>query len=400
MDRSYVLNKLNVNFKQFKEISMCVSNGFQPFVLNIFPHIQSQQTFPSLHEFVGTGGSIYNVLLQLQNGSGASGTSDRLLMERFQKGCASIEFMPVMKLSGRVEPINFDSSSSSFLSSATPLANVGTPTAQHSEPATNNNAHKRDVNVKRIPNDLHTFIGQRLPDELFFYQSIGLYAFELCEVLVHDNEVERTPSDMAVTPLYEHYIESSLEVKGKTLNLLANSLNRYYQFKKLHLTTYFKQAEKFDLVQKFQPPVYLSLKSLIIKHTTARSFDLNTLLSSLANDYLSDNTEISDDDSKISSNYELISTALIRAFVLYGLVSYGNSSKQFALTKWGEALQYITTTGKNQELLTLTLLFFKCNNTPILKLESLIKPNDLRTTNKKFKNAANLIAKFAAFQVI
>ncbi|QPG72861.1 hypothetical protein FOA43_000163 [Brettanomyces nanus] len=376
LDKSNIFSKLNLSPKQFKDISMCIGNGFQPFTLNIFPHIPSQSTFTALHHFVLNGGSIYNTLLGL--------TDDGRSFEIYMKGCSALRFMPVLKLNGRVEPrqINSDASCLSVPSSGIPNSS-GTDSSSI-----------KGTSSEKVPEDMHEFIGQRLPDELFFYQSIGLTTFDLCETLVHSNAVERLPPDMALTSLYRRLVTSdnSLDIRGKTINLLANSLNRYYQFKKLKLTTYFNGSEEYELVQRMSPPIFLSLQPLLIRHATARSFDLVTLLSSLSDDFLAECTiprkASNSDDTKISTNYELISTSLMRTLLLYGFIKEG----EFKFNAWGDALRCIARSSYNSQYLLLVLWFFK--QFPDLKLSDLLEPYDLHSINKKHKEQAILISKF------
>ncbi|VEU23873.1 DEKNAAC104879 [Brettanomyces naardenensis] len=375
LDRSIILARLSLTPKQFKDISMCVGNNFQPFTLNIFPHIPSQSTFPALHHFVLNGGSIFNTLLSL-------GENSRT-MELYMKGCSALQFMPVMKVNGRVEPLQIDNDAS-FLS---------TPSKVPSTASTDGSSVK-EASIEKIPEDMHEFIGQRLPEELFFYQSVGITAFDLCENLVHTNAVERLPLDMALTPLYQRLVTSdqSLELSGKILNLLANPLNRYYQYKKLSLTTYFNGARRYELVQRITPPLYFSLRKLLVRHTTAKSFDLVSLLSGLTDDFLIESTvepPKSGDSVHISTNYELVSTALVRSFVLYGFVK----ENEFKLTSWGHAFDYVAH-GFNSEYLLLILFFFK--QFPDLNLSELIEPNDLKSINREHNKQAVLISKFLA----
>ncbi|KAH3665941.1 hypothetical protein OGAPHI_004130 [Ogataea philodendri] len=375
--RSSTLRKLNLTSKQFRDISMCVGNGFQPYSLNIFPHIPSAPTFPSLHEYVLNGGSVYNSLLGLPNG-------DRF-MEIFQKGCASLDFTPVLKVNGRVELLQTDSDAS-FLSSVSASPAATSSTASPDPPSDPS---------KRIPNDLHEVIGQRLPDELFFYQSVGLTALELSETLIHGTQVERLPLDMAVTPLYQRLIteDESLEMRGKTLNLFANSLNRYYQFKKLRLATFFNGSQEYEIVQRMTPPLFLKLKPLLIRHTTARSFQLTSFLSGMSAEFLEDNVVAKADEegARISTSYEVISTGLLRTLYVYGFLT----ENDYKLTEWGQVLPQVSRS-VNVETLLLLLIFFKRFQS--LKADDILQPTDFKTTNAQFKNAAIFISKILSLK--
>ncbi|KAG7832024.1 hypothetical protein KL920_000359 [Ogataea angusta] len=379
LEKSSVLRKLNLSPKQFKDLSMCVGNGFQPYNINIFPHIPSSPTFPSLHEFILNGGSIYNSLLALPNGG--------RYMEIYQKGCASLDYTPVLKVNGRTELLQMDTDAS-FLSSV-----AASPKALNSSNASTEATPSEPS--RRIPDDLHEVIGQRLPDELFFYQSIGLTAFELCETLIHGTQIERLPLDMSVTPLYQKLVcdEESLEIRGKTLNLFANSLNRYYQFKKLRLETVFNGRQVYELVQRMTPPLYLKVKPLLVRHTTARSFQLAAFLSGVSDEFLEDNVVAKADEegTRISTSYEIISTGLIRTLYIYGFLS----ERDFKLTEWGKLLPQLSKS-INVETLFLLLIFFKRFSE--LRADDILQPNDLKTDNEQYRNAAIFISKILSLQ--
>ncbi|OWB66887.1 hypothetical protein B5S30_g2233 [[Candida] boidinii] len=406
LDKSSILNKLNLNSKQFKDISMVVGNGFQLKTLNILPHIPTLPTFPSLHDFILNGSSIYNTLLSSPNKS---------LMEDYRKGCSALEFMPVLKLNGRVEPIQLKQDSNSFLSitTVTPTNSSGSSgTATTTSTITAASTASTVSSNTIIPNDLHEFIGQKLPDELFFYQSVGLNLFELCETLSNGVLIERLPLDVSLTTLYNKLLtnDNILDLRGQTLNLLSNSLNRYYQFKKLSMTTFFKiPSSNYELIQKRIPPTYLSLKPILIHHFAARSFEIITLLSGLSsNDEFLLNKTNNNTSEKISTNYELISTSLVRSFILLDLIN--KDSKR--LNNWGKSLKLISISKLNSnnnnnknpiEILLLILIFFKNLNKSI-KLDDLINPNDIKFQNSNLsdldKNSIILIIKFLSIYPI
>lgn len=369
MDKSAILNKLGLTAKQFQDVSMCVGNGFQPFALNILPQLPGQSTFLSLHHFVLNGGSVYNSLLGLGD--------NNYSFDLYVKGCCALDFMPVMKQSGVVEPVQNHDHTSVL---ATPK---GQPTPTSSSGSAGSDA------TASVPEEIHEFIGQRLPSELYFYQSVGITTFGLSETLIHNDAIERLPLDAAVTPLYEKIVTSddSLELKGKALHILAGSLNRYYQFKKLKLVTYFNRPQEYDLDQKVTPPLYTTtLRKLLVRHATARGFDLNTLVIGLSNDYLAECT--ADTTKTITSGHELISTALLRALLVYGLID-----EDYTLTAWGEAIPAVIAGSSHPEDLLRLLLFFKHSD---LSKQDLLSPADLNTLNQEFKDPAILICKILA----
>lgn len=379
LEYSTVLSKLNLSAKQFKDVSMCVGNVFQPFSLNIFgPIPPTEGIFEAYHHFVLNGGSIYNTLLALGI------ESDE--MSHYMKGCISIQFMPVLKVNGRVQPVQYNEKAP-FLSRPPTMTS---PPPQSSSTA-NSTATTTDESEK-IPEDLYQVIGQRLPDEVFFYQSVGLTTFYLSEMAVHSNAIERLPLDMSVTPLYERLVtgEFGRSILEKAMNVMTVPINRYFQFKKLKLTTYFNGSHEYEIDQKSSPPVYNQIRPLIVRHTTARSFDLTSLLSGMTDDFLTENTVSSGDSNdvhKIHTNFELISTALLRTLTLYGFIDISS----FKLTPWGELLSYVAGC-RDVRAVLLTLFLFR----QIGKLtpSDLIEPSDFGVKDNSDTDASILISKF------
>ncbi|KAF6014742.1 hypothetical protein HII12_001159 [Brettanomyces bruxellensis] len=370
LDRNNVFSNMNLSAKQFQDISMCVGNTFQPFVLEILPQMPTQSTFASLHHFVLNGGSVYNSILALGENSEE--------LERYMKGCASIRYMPILKTNGRVEPPQY-TSKASFLSHFTPTSPISGFGQKKIE----------ESSSEKLPEDIHALFGERLPDELFFYQSIGITAFQLFETLIHSNAVERLPLDMSPSELYKKVVTSDETVTlwSEDINIVANPINRYFQYKKLKLTTYFDGAKYYQIDQKIMPPLVSVLGPLLIRHATAKSFDLVSLLSILDNNFLMENTVNPRDNIKISTNFELISTSFVRALVQLGFIE----RKKFALTSWGEALEFVAHSFHPKYLL-LVLLFFK--EFPDLEPSDVLNPSDFRSTGKEDTENAILISKF------
>jgi len=370
LDRSNVFSKMNLSAKQFQDISMCVGNCFQPFVLNVFPQMPSQSTFASLHHFVLNGGSVYNSILALGE--------DSEELERYMKGCASIRYMPILKVNGRVEPLQY-TSKASFLSHFTPVS----PIAGFDQKKT------EESSSEKLPEDIHVLYGERLPDELFFYQSVGITCFGILETLIHSNAVERLPLDMLPSELYKEAVASdeTINLWSEDLNILANPINRYFQYKKLKLTTYFDGSEEYPIDQKIMPPLSSVLGSLLVRHATAKSFDLVSLLSIMDNDFLSENTVNPRVDIKISTNFELISTSFARSLVQLGFIE----TETFVLTPWGEALDFIAHSFHPKYLL---LILFLLKKFPDLEPSQILEPSDFRSTGKGDTDKAILIAKF------
>ncbi|KAG7869390.1 hypothetical protein KL918_000935 [Ogataea parapolymorpha] len=141
------------------------------------------------------------------------------------------------------------------------------------------------------------------------------------------------------------------------------------------------------------PPLYLKVKPLLVRHTTARSFQLAAFLSGVSDEFLEDTVVAKADEegSRISTSYEIISTGLIRTLYIYGFLS----ENDFTLTEWGKLLPQLSKS-VNVETLFLLLIFFKRFSE--LKADDILQPNDLKTDNKQYKNAAIFISKILSLQ--
>lgn len=120
------------------------------------------------------------------------------------------------------------------------------------------------------------------------------------------------------------------------------------------------------------PPLSSVLGSLLVRHATAKSFDLVSLLSIMDNDFLSENTVNPRVDIKISTNFELISTSFARSLVQLGFIE----TETFVLTPWGEALDFIAHSFHPKYLL---LILFLLKKFPDLEPSQILEPSDFRS---------------------
>lgn len=160
-------------------------------------------------------GSLFNMILATPDQSDI-GTPYAVI---FQRALASVLFQPVLKDSGKVGAID------------------------HSD---------------RVPSDMHEFIGQRLPDELYFYMSRGLIGPEMLDALTSGMLYEYAPLDGGSSTQYQDYIKNSQQqqARGWIFSYLVQALHRYFQFKNLECVTWFDQSIP---IPKINPPLYKSI---------------------------------------------------------------------------------------------------------------------------------------------
>ena len=93
---------------------------------------------------------------------------------------------------------------------------------------------------KTGPSDAHEFIGQRLPEEIYFYLSRGLLGSRVLNWRTRMEVLEITPLDGGLSPAYKDLVQARLKpLRTRTLALMTHTLNRYYQKNDVELTCWF-----------------------------------------------------------------------------------------------------------------------------------------------------------------
>lgn len=319
IEKKTVLSELHLSHRQFKELAVTLGCDIQPYSLTAnfanFPHDRDE--FLWLHEFTLGGNSVYDVIL-----ANSKKTGSTVDLNRFKDGMSTLEYLPVMKVNGRVE--------------------VGMEPEGGFDPA----------GELQVPNDIHDFISQRLPHEYYFYQLIGLVDSKLLEVLAFGVYLELPPLDGGNTAQYLALVNSSsnFEIKNKTLNLLTGSMARYFQMKKIHYDKWFGQQAEFEF--RLPKPLYFLLNGIVVRSDTAE-FALAKFLPAL--EHISSGPV--SEATRLKNANEVISTALARVLYLYGFVNSDRS-----LTEWGQILAKLDVSGLSNlqiESLLLVLIYFK-----------------------------------------
>lgn len=377
LDNKQFLSNLNLNFKQFRDISMCVGNVFQPFQLISGTSSSFKSLLQSTHN--GTFNAYSTLSSNSTAATGNSGDSRRL--KKFTNGCTFLEFCPVLKSNGRVEPVNFEIQDS--------LLNQGSSSV-------------KNLTDKKLPSQLIDIFGNHFPDELYFYQSIGLEVFKLIESLSFANYVERLPLDMTNDRVYEKMVccNSSMKIKETVFNLLTGSIHRYYQNKKIIMNTYYSNIPTLHSID-FKFSSNNAIKNLIVRHTTAKSFDLSSVLLNLNNIYLEESTvsNFQPEFISLSTNHELIATSLLRTLATYQFIE--SHEKIFKLSKTGEVLtEFLKTFNVNFELTLLLFIFLQRLQDSDVELLTKSSDSNDSIQDSEILPALNLISKFSSLYKI
>lgn len=106
-------------------------------------------------------------------------------------------------------------------------------------------------NAREVPHDVHEFIGQRLPDELYYYLSKGIIGTRILNWRTSGEVLETPPLDGGESEEYRKLVRDQLtEMRTSTIGLLSHSLHRFYLHKDLNLRCWFNKENVQTIVMK------------------------------------------------------------------------------------------------------------------------------------------------------
>lgn len=117
-----------------------------------------------------------------------------------------------------------------------------------------------------VPNDVHGFMGQRLPDELYYYLSRGVIGTRVLTWITTGDILELAPLDDGSSPLYRSLVRDKLTpIRSTALSLLSHALTRYYQRKDVKLICWFARDNPQTISMKDVDDPTPSLKAWNVK---------------------------------------------------------------------------------------------------------------------------------------
>lgn len=227
ISKRMLIYDLGITHEQFVEVCLISGSvGFAPYSNLLYPPISQQllSTVPggpaAASAAIASAGSAvaaglyaasapFRLALEYVNASPQSifptiasfseqqeaglGAGAEKYVTKFQNAYATLLFQPVLKENGKVQPLSAE---------------------------------------EDWPNDVHEFVGQRLPDEIYFYLSKGLVGPELLDGLASGYLFEPAPLDGGRQIAYRRFVTHiHNEVQSKAINFLAQTLHRYFQHK-------------------------------------------------------------------------------------------------------------------------------------------------------------------------
>ncbi|CUM62957.1 uncharacterized protein PRCAT00000517001 [Priceomyces carsonii] len=367
IDKAKILGELNLTEKQFVDLSIMVGCNIQPKTFSIFPPLPKPnpvQPYPQLSYFK-LGLDIiyqYNTFNNANDLSGyIIGLNDPKLLELYLMGHSAIKFLPVLNKEGFVElydvemaklglkeDIDFlsDEENGKLKDRAIEKAKAkGTGKDQRDPQST-------EREVVKVPNNVHDIISQRLPPELYFYQSIGLLPIKLLESITQGHIEIRPSLESGLSDSYKNLITSEFytTILDYQFNLITQLLARYYQVKKINVKYWFKD-EALELNNRLAPPVFQRVSSIFVRGPKSDKFSLSRFFTDTNDSNIIGSLES-------NNNNELISSVLLRALYLFGI--FDSKGKNFSSI--GIIFNKLIQKEKNiseedlQELFLLTLL--------------------------------------------
>lgn len=341
VDKHRLLIELNITPMQLLDIAVSIGCDLQLTTLPLYNGVPPASMFGFGMDLVQNGQSIYAQLA-------ASGNHE--VITKFQKGIVALRNTPVLKVNGKVEPLDASS----------------------------------------LPSDLHEIIGQRLPHEYFFYVSIGLLAPKILEALIYDAYYEKTPLDGVSTNQHRELVRAMIKIKSTELGLLTQNMNRYYQFKKIAYVKYFEDDSEIDL-RKSQG-IFFSINNMAIFSEKAK-FSTSSFLELITS---SDKeallvSPIAKSGKTLKTTSEIISTALLRTLHFLDIFSPKSSSK------YTEALRLISTLDPSYTTqYLLFLVHLKLSPTPLHEFHA-NSTGGSRATDTNVRDVNTLISRLLTF---
>lgn len=114
------------------------------------------------------------------------------------------------------------------------------------------------MDPENTPNDMHEIIGQRLPEELYFYLSKGILGADIPNTLTSSEILVSLPLGAEDTTIYRQVVGDSLTpIRAQAISLVSNTLHRFYQTKVINVRTWFDENSDRSI----------NLKNLSVKET-------------------------------------------------------------------------------------------------------------------------------------
>ncbi|KAF7590900.1 hypothetical protein BBP40_002262 [Aspergillus hancockii] len=122
------------------------------------------------------------------------------------------------------------------------------------------------MDPENTPSDLHELIGQRLPEELYYYLSKGVLGPDVPNYLTSGEVVVSRPLGVEDTEIYRQVSGRTLTpIRTQAICLLSNSLHRFYQTKVIRVRSWYDENSDSSINLKSLPSVKDTIQSWKIR---------------------------------------------------------------------------------------------------------------------------------------
>ncbi|OQE27803.1 hypothetical protein PENSTE_c004G02699 [Penicillium steckii] len=191
--------------------------------------------------------------------------------------------------------------------------------------------------------DLHELIGQRLPEELYFYLSKGVLGPDVPNYLTSGEVRISLPLGTEDSEIYRQLVGDTLTpIRSQSISLLANSLHRFYQTKVIQIRPWFDEKSERNINLKSIP----SLKETIqpwkipetqlpesVKKLQAPRGSFKFAIQSVNTSDFTSRSFATKDTPILSAQNDILSNVMWRFLQLRGYVD-----DKHKLTVWGKCL--------------------------------------------------------------
>lgn len=122
------------------------------------------------------------------------------------------------------------------------------------------------MDPENTSSDMHELIGQRLPEELYFYISKGIIGSDVPNYLTSGEVLISQPVGVEDSEIYRQVVGSILTpIQTQSICLLSNSLHRFYQTKVIHVRPWYDEKSDTSINLKTLPSVRETIQSWKIR---------------------------------------------------------------------------------------------------------------------------------------
>ncbi|KAG5513681.1 hypothetical protein PMAC_000719 [Pneumocystis sp. 'macacae'] len=199
------------------------------------------------------------------------------------------------------------------------------------------------LNESDSPNDIHEFIGTRLPEEIYFYLSRGIVGPHVINILTSGMLIENTPLDNGDSQEYRDFLKDIFPIQTQSLNLLTQPLHRFYQAKNVSAYYWFDPEHEHKMFHKITPSIYESVKTWMVKEDFVNQIKMTipenkvnflSFFKSLSDNKVSkESFSLKTDNNIMQSHEQILSSIYGRFFQLRSFINPDHS-----LSPWGLAL--------------------------------------------------------------